>query len=224
MSGILLGHVLEGPPPEVVAVGQDVGLGHERELLLLVALAGELEGPADAALAALAGVDGRLRGDLVGRALLQPAADAGVHVFGVLADDDEIDVARPLAGQRGLDAGEELDGPEIDVLVEAETQGQEQALFQHAGGDVGMAHGAQEDGLEGGQFVDDILGQDLAGAEESLAAEIEILEFVANAFQGRDGLEDLDGFGGDFRAGPVAAHHGDTKNVVAAHDSDPRRS
>ena len=73
----------------------------------------------------------------------------------------------PLAGQRGFDAGEELDRPEIDVLVEAETQGQEQALFQDAGGDVGMADGAQEDGLEGGQFVDDLLGQDLAGAEDS---------------------------------------------------------
>ncbi len=61
-----------------------------------------------------------------------------------------------------------------------------------------------------------LFGQDLAGAEESLAAQIEILEFVANAFQGRDGFEDFDGFGGDFRAGPVAAHYGDAKNVVAA--------
>ena len=71
--------------------------------------------------------------------------------------------------------------------------------------------------MKRGQFADDILGQDFARAEIALAAEVEVLEFVADAFQGGDGLEDLDGFGGDFGAGPVAAHHGDAKNVVAAH-------
>ena len=75
-----------------------VGLGDQRELLALgvVALAGELEGVADAALAALAGVDGRLRGDFVGRALVHEAPDAAVQVLGVLADDDEVDVLGPL--------------------------------------------------------------------------------------------------------------------------------
>ena len=100
--GVFLGHVLKRPPPEVVAVGQHVRLGDEREHLALgvVPLARELERPADAPLAALAGVDGRLRGDFVGRVLLQQAADAGIHVFGVLADDDEVDVLRALADQR----------------------------------------------------------------------------------------------------------------------------
>jgi hypothetical protein len=33
--GILLGHLLERPPPQVVAVGQHVRLGHQREHLPL---------------------------------------------------------------------------------------------------------------------------------------------------------------------------------------------
>ena len=52
----------------------------------------------------------------------------------------------------------------------------------------------------------------------ALAAQVEVLQFVANAFQGRDGLEDLDCLGGDFRAGTVAAHYCDAKNIVSSHD------
>ena len=55
-----------------------------------------------------------------------------------------------------------------------------------------MADGAQQDGVEVRQFVDQAGGQDLAGAEIAIAAEVEVLQFVANAFQGGDGLEDLD--------------------------------
>ena len=115
---------------------------------LLVSLAGVVEGPADAALAALAGVDGRLHGDFVGRALLEEPAHAAVHVFGVLADDDEVDVVGPLAGQRRLHAGEQLHRAEVDVLVEAEPQFQEQALLHDSRRHVGMADGAEQDGAE----------------------------------------------------------------------------
>ena len=119
----------------------------------VVPLASVLEGPADAPLAAFAGVDGRLRGDFVGRALLEEAADAAVEVFGVLADDDEVDVLGALAGQRRLDAGIELDRAQVDVLIELETQFQQQALFQDARRDVGMPDRAEKDGVEGAQFV-----------------------------------------------------------------------
>ena len=72
----------------------DVRLGDERELLAfgVVAFFAELEGVADAALAAAAGVEGGLRGDFVRGAFVQEALDAAVEVFGVFADDDEVDV------------------------------------------------------------------------------------------------------------------------------------
>jgi hypothetical protein len=65
---------------------------------------------------------------------------------------------------------------------------------------------------------DIVLGQDFTGAEVTLAAEVEILEFILDAFQGRNGFEDLDGFGGDFGSGSIAAHDGDTEGLVAVHD------
>ena len=95
MSGYSVADFLERAPPEVVAEDH-VRLGDERELLALgvVALLAELEGVADAAFAAAAGVEGRLRGDFVRRAFVHEALDAAVEVFGVLADDDEVDVCR----------------------------------------------------------------------------------------------------------------------------------
>ena len=58
---------------------------------------GQLEGVADAALDADAGVDRALGGDLVRRALAQEAALAGVGALGVLADHHEVDVAARAA-------------------------------------------------------------------------------------------------------------------------------
>ncbi len=153
--GIFAGHFLKRSPPQVVAVGQHVGLGDEREHLLgVVAAARELEGPADAALAALAGVDGRLAGDFVGRVLLQEAADAAIQVFGVLADDDEVDVCRALVAERRLDAGKQLHRPQVDVLIELKSQLEQQAFFEDARRHVGMADRAQIDGVELAQLVD----------------------------------------------------------------------
>ena len=68
-----------------------------------------------------------------------------------------------------------------------------------------------------GELVEDGRRQDLAGPQIALAAEIEVLQLVADAFQLGDGLEDLDAFGRHFRAGAVAADDGDAENVVAAH-------
>ena len=143
---------------------------------LLVALAGVVEGPADAALAALAGVDGGLRGDFVGRALLQEPAHAAVHVLGVLADDDEVDVVGPLAGQRRLDAGEQLHRPEVDVLVEAGTAAPGAGPFPGC-------PAARRDGPPRragwrrtcASSSSTPRRQDLAGAQVAVAAEVEVV-------------------------------------------------
>ena len=212
--GIFLGHVLEGAPPEIVPEGQHVRLGHQGEPLFLVSLAGIVERPADAALAAFAGVDGRLHGHFVGRVLLEESAHAHVHVLGVLADHDEVDVLGALAGQRRFHAGEQFHRPEVDVLIEAEPQFQEQALFEDAGGDLRMAHGAQQNGREGAKLVERLGRHDFAGPQIALAAEIEVLQLQLDVFQGGDRLEDFHAFGGHFRPRAVAADHRHSKNVV----------
>ena len=210
--GVFAGNILKGAPPQVVAIGQDVGLGDQRQhFFRVVPPARELEGPANAALASFAGIEGRLAGHFVGRALFQEAADAAVQIFGVLADDDKIDVVGPLAGQRSLDTGEQLHRAEIDVLIELKSQLQQQAFFQDAGLNVGVADGAQKDGVEGSQFVDGPGRKGLAGAQIAVAAEVEIDRFVRETVKLGDGGQHFEPLGNDFRTGAVAADDGDSQ-------------
>ena len=139
---------VEGAFPQVEGVGEDVGLAAQGERLLAVALARVLERVAQAALDALACVDRLLDGDLVGRASLEEAAGAGVEALGVLADDDEVDLLGSLVAERRVDAGVELDRAQVDVEVELEAQAQQDALLEDAGLDVGVADGAEQDGVE----------------------------------------------------------------------------
>ena len=77
--------------------------------------------------------------------LRSEAAGAHVEVLVVLADDDHVDVVGPLAADRALDAREEVDRTEVDVLVEVEPQPQQDSLLQHARGHLGVADGAEQD-------------------------------------------------------------------------------
>ena len=73
----------------------------------------------------------------------------------------------PLARERRLDAGKQLHRPQVDVLIELEPQLQQQALFQDARLHVGMADGAEIDGVELAQLVDGAGRQRFAGAADS---------------------------------------------------------
>ena len=54
-----------------------------------------------------------------------------------------------------------------------------------------MAHRAQAGWPEAGQFFQTSAGQDFAGPQIALAAEVEVLQLVADAFQGGHRLEHL---------------------------------
>ena len=95
--GVLGRDLVEGALPEVAGEGEDVGLVDQGEVAAGAGL-GLGEGEADAALDAPAGVDRALGGDLVGRALAQDAALAGVDALGVLPDDDGVDGRPPGTG------------------------------------------------------------------------------------------------------------------------------
>ena len=121
-----------------------------------------------------------------------------------------------LSRERRLDAGEQLHRAEVDVLVEAEAEVEEQLAFEDAGLHVGMADGAEEDAVELAELVEAVGGQGFAGFEIAVAAPVEVgeLEVAVEAFELGDGLEDLDAFGGDLGAGAVAADDCDVHGIV----------
>ena len=172
--------------------------------LHVVALAGEVEGVADGALGAEARRHVHLRRGLVRRPLVLEAAHAAVQPLGVLAHDDEVDVRGALVLQRAVDARVELDGAQVDVLVELEAQAEQQVLLENAGRDVRVADGAEVDGVEAAQLLKDGVGEDIARLLVALAAEIELLEVELDA----GGVEHLQPLADDLRAGAVAGEDG----------------
>ncbi len=115
--------------------------------------------------------------------------EAGVEVFGIFADDDDID-----AIEAGFDAGKIFDGAKIGVEVEGFAQGDVDA--GSAPGDSG-GHGAFEsdfifaDGFDGGSVEDRAFG---GGGIGIFGAGAEFFPFDLDA----GGGENLFGGGGDF--------------------------
>ena len=77
------------------------------------------------------------------------------------------------------------------------------------GCDVGMADGAEQMASNLRSWSSAVGGQRFARFEIALAAPIEMRELELEVLQLGDGLQNLDAFGGDFRAGAVAADDGD---------------
>ena len=182
--GIVGGDFLECPPPKVVPVGENIGFGDEGQHFSLgvIATLRVLKRPTNTPFTTLAAVEGGLARHLVRSPLFEKSADAAVQVFGILADHHEIDILGPLSRQRGLDPGQQFDRPEVDVLVEPETQIEQKPFFQNARGDVGMSHRAEIDGVKRAEFVDRPVRQYLAGFQIPFAPEIEIDGLVGKVF------------------------------------------
>jgi hypothetical protein len=67
----------------------------------------------------------------------------------------------------------ELDGPQVDVLVELPSQPEQDLLLQYPRLHLRMADGAEEDCVRGAQYLQVEPGQGLPGPEIPLAAQIE---------------------------------------------------
>ena len=89
--------------------------------------------------------------------------------------------------------------------------------LEDAGGDVGVADGAEEDRVELAELVEAVVGECGAGFEVAVAAPVEVGELELDVLELGDGLEDFDAFGCYFGAGAVAADDGDF--VGAGHDA-----
>jgi len=145
---------------------------------------------ADAPFDAVAGVDRTLRGDLLGRVLAKEAALACIGALGVLADHDELMV---LADERSL----------IDVEVEIEAHLEQEATLDHARGHVGGADRADIDGIEAAPLVDDVVGEDHAVLQVTLAAQVVVDGVEDDAGSG----DDLETFGDDVGPDAVATNN-----------------
>ena len=102
---------------------------HSVSFFALVALAAVFKGESHASLYTLACIDGFLGCDLIRRAFLKKAARTCIKAFAVFPHNNEIYILRSLVFQRCIDAGVELNRPQIYVLIEAETELKEDALL-----------------------------------------------------------------------------------------------
>ena len=155
---------------------------------------GELERIADAPLDAHPCVHRALRGNFVRRALPQEPALARVHTFGVLADDDEVDVGVASVGR-----GDERAVVHVEIELEAHAE-EDAALHDPASLARGRAHRAEEHRVELAHGLEVLVGEDRAVTFVAFPAQVERGRLVADA--GR--VEALDGLGDDLGADAVS--------------------
>ena len=132
-----------------------------------------------------------------------------VQIFGVFADDNKIDVFGSFAGQGCFDTRIQFYGSQVDVLIELKSQFEQQAFFDHAGRHVRMSHGTQKDRVKTPQMIYSPGGKYFSGAEKPLTAVIQWCDFAVEPLQITDGVQNLDGFRGDFGTRTIPADHGD---------------
>ena len=115
--------------------------------------------------------------DLALGALEHAAADRRILALGVLAHDDEVDVAGLAVGERRRDARHQPAGPQVDVLVEAAPELDQRAPQRDVVGHRRRpADGAVEDRLEAGQRLEPVLRHHAAGADVVVAVPVEMRE------------------------------------------------
>jgi hypothetical protein len=134
---------------------------------------------------------------------------ARVEPLGVLPDEHHVDLRGIDGRERQRHARVRPGGAEVHVLVESEPDPQQQVALQHAGGDAGVAHRAEVQGVQPPELLQHGVGERLAGPQPPLAAEV-VLDRVQGEPPGRgDRVEDLAALAHDLRAGSVARDHAD---------------
>lgn len=171
---------------------------------MLAALLRQLEGELEDAVGADAGEDAFLDDHFALGAREQAAAAIGVLALGVLAHDEEIDLAGLAVLQRRRHAGHQAHRAQIDVLVEfaAELeQGSPQGLMVgHRGG---PADRAEENGFVLADLRLPVVRHHLAVLGVVVAAPIEMVPLEADAEALRDGIEHFQAFRDDLLPDPV---------------------
>ena len=107
-----------------------------------------LERVTDDPVNAFPGIDLFLDGDLVLGAGFEPAADAGIQAFGVLAEHDEADVSGPATLQRAEPLVEQRHRPIVHIQVERDPHAEQDVAGVAVVGHARIADRTQKDGVE----------------------------------------------------------------------------
>ena len=126
---VFAAHFLDNTAPQATGEDQNIVLVNQGEVVSRTGCC-LFECVAHQALHAKGRVDGDLLCDLVNRALAQGSTVSGVETFSALAHDDEINVTG--IGQRGRNARVVVRGAQVDIVVQRETELEEQAALKDA--------------------------------------------------------------------------------------------
>ena len=161
-------------------------------------------------------VDFLLDRDLIVGARLEAPADVDVHAFGVLAEDDEVDVGRAAVLQGAQALVQQPHGPVIDVQVELEARPQEDVSRVAHVGNARIAERTDENGVE-------IVAQHRVAVRRQADSRLEVVvgavrqqfevEPTAECLGNRANY--LDGLGSDVDADAVSGNHCDAHWIVA---------
>ena len=182
-------------------------------------LGGAGEGVAHDPVDAEAGEDRFLERELVVGALVEAAADLGIFALVVLADDQHVDVARLLAGERRRHAIEQADRPDIGVLLEVAPDRHQQRPQRHRVRHRRPADGAEEDRVMAGDAAEAVLRHHPAEAGVVIAAPVEFVPGDAEAPFAAGGVDDAHALRDHFLADSVARNNGDAR---ICHGRTPR--
>ncbi len=161
--------------PQHHAVALGVRLGDDGQKLARPRLR-QLEGEAHDAADAGAGEDRDFGRHFLRQAAMRAAALAGIFAFGILADDDPVEIVGRNARQRAPDAGQDAGRADIGILVEGLADGEAQAPERQMIGHIGRADRTEIDRIEGFQALDAALGHQHAIGLVVIRAPREILD------------------------------------------------
>jgi hypothetical protein len=161
------------------------------------------------------GVDADLGGDLVGGTRAQRTAVADVRALGAFADDDEVDSVRrhTVDVQRAAHAGEELRRPQVDVVLEREADGKQDATLEDTAWDAGVADRPEQDRVLLLELFEHAARQSLTGGVPPAGTEVVLGGRHLETASRRCDLEDLEPLSHDLGADPVAADDSEVEGV-----------
>ncbi len=171
---------------------------------------GQAEGEPHDPLDAGAGEHRHIRRGFQRRALVHPAADAGVFALGVLAHDDPIELAAVDVAQRRRDPRQHARRPHIGVLIERLADGKPQAPQGDVVGHVGRPDRAEVNCVMILDLIAPVGGHHDAMPLVVIRAPVEMIERECKAAVARcQRFQDLDTGRDDFFADAVARDGGD---------------
>src|SRR5258708_37835704 len=145
-------------------------------------------------------------------AFIDAPADVAVLAFGVLADDNVVDVPRLAAGERAGQSLEKAHRPQVDVKIEQAPEVDEQTPDRDViGHQRRIADGAEIHRVESAQDVRRILGPHPAVVLVPVAAPRKLLPLEADAVLRADRLEYADALRDHFATDAIP---GDDRDAV----------